>query len=82
MISRVYNKKYIYYFFFNLIDHKTVTKTLAACNSITKYFKASHICNSLLSESANILKIEGAGLSALLKQDGCPCTRQHIRLLK
>ncbi|PKY62866.1 hypothetical protein RhiirA4_490174, partial [Rhizophagus irregularis] len=47
--------------------HETATKILAACNSITKYFKASHICNSLLSESAKSLKIEGGGLKCFIK---------------
>ncbi|CAB5361221.1 unnamed protein product [Rhizophagus irregularis] len=49
------------------MDHETATKILAACNSITKYFKASHICNSLLSESAKSLKIEGGGLKCFIK---------------
>jgi hypothetical protein len=65
MISRVYDEKNC--FFFNLIDHETATKILAACNSITKYFKTSHICNSLLTESAKILKIKGGRLKCFIK---------------
>ncbi|CAB4402080.1 unnamed protein product [Rhizophagus irregularis] len=48
-------------------NHETATKILTACNSITKYFKASHICNSLLSESTKSLKIEGDGLKCFIK---------------
>src|SRR5579859_4286727 len=50
-----------------LIDHETASKILSACISITNYFKASHICNNLLIESAKILKIEGGRLKTFIK---------------
>ena len=50
-----------------LIDHETASKILGACNSVTNYFKASHIGNNLLTESAKILKIEGGGLKTFVK---------------
>ena len=50
-----------------LIDHEIASKILGACNSITNYFKASHICNNLLTESAKILKIEGGRLKTFIK---------------
>ena len=50
-----------------LIDYKTASKILGTCNSVTNYFKVSHICNNLLTESAKILKIEGDGLKTFIK---------------
>jgi hypothetical protein len=40
---------------------------MANCNSIIKFFKMSHICNDLLSKSADNLRIEGGGLKYFIK---------------
>lgn len=54
-------------FFLNLIDHSIATKILAACNTIAKFFKTSHIGHNLLSECAKNLEIKGGGLKCFIK---------------
>ncbi|PKK71526.1 hypothetical protein RhiirC2_865552 [Rhizophagus irregularis] len=51
----------------SILDHSITTKILAACNTIAKFFKTSHICHNLLSEYAKNLEIEGGGLKCFIK---------------
>ncbi|CAB5392201.1 unnamed protein product [Rhizophagus irregularis] len=49
------------------LDHSIATKILAACNTIAKFFKTSHIGHNLLSECAKNLEIKGGGLKCFIK---------------
>uniref|UniRef100_U9U4N9 HAT C-terminal dimerisation domain-containing protein n=1 Tax=Rhizophagus irregularis (strain DAOM 181602 / DAOM 197198 / MUCL 43194) TaxID=747089 RepID=U9U4N9_RHIID len=51
----------------SILDHSIATKILAACNTIAKFFKTSHIGHNLLSECAKNLEIKGGGLKCFIK---------------
>lgn len=50
-----------------MLEHQKTSNLLSECSKIIKYFKKSHICNSLLSNAAESFLIRGGGLQPFVK---------------
>ncbi|CAJ0648371.1 13407_t:CDS:2 [Entrophospora sp. SA101] len=55
------------FIFLQILEYERASNLLSECLKIIKYYKKSHICNSLLSNAAETFSIRGGGLQPFVK---------------
>lgn len=55
------------FIFLQILEYERASNLLSECSKIIKYFKKSHICNSLLLKAAENFSIRGGGLQPFVK---------------